>query len=90
MENETSERDWSDLNTLKQHWSELDLARRKEHFFQLGRSDAEELFLSLVAADQLDSRSAALLGSSVGAGRCRRLYSACACRATPRHVVFAG
>lgn len=54
METETTELDWADLNTLKEHWSELDLATRKETFFRLPRVDAEELFLSLGPNGQLE------------------------------------
>lgn len=54
METETAELDWADLNTLKEHWSELDLATRKEKFFLLPRVDAEDLFLSLTSAHQLE------------------------------------
>lgn len=54
MESETTELDWSDVNTLKEHWSELDLANRKEKFFRLPRIDAEELFLSFGPDEQLE------------------------------------
>jgi len=54
MENENSELDWSDVNTLKDHWSELDLTNRKEKFFRLPRIDAEELFLSFGPDEQLE------------------------------------
>lgn len=54
METEASELDWSDLNTLKEHWAELDVANRKEKFFRLPRTDAEELFLSLGPDEQLE------------------------------------
>lgn len=54
METETTELDWADLNTLKEHWSELDLATRKEKFFRLPRVDAEELFLSFGPIGQVE------------------------------------
>jgi magnesium transporter len=54
METVASELDWSDLNTLKEHWSELDLASRKEKFFRLPRTDAEELFLSFGPEEQIE------------------------------------
>ncbi len=54
METVASELDWSDLNTLKEHWSELDLVSRKDKFFRLPRIDAEELFLALGPEDQID------------------------------------
>lgn len=54
METETVELDWSDVNTLKAHWSELDSNTRRERFFALSRPDAEELFLTLSPDDQID------------------------------------
>jgi magnesium transporter len=54
MDTETSELDWSDLGTLKEHWSELDLASRKEKFFKLPRIDAEDLFLSFGPNEQIE------------------------------------
>lgn len=54
MENETTELDWSDVNTLKEHWAELDLANRKERFFRLSRIDAEDLFLSFGPNEQIE------------------------------------
>ena len=54
MESESSDRDWTDLNTLKEHWSELDQASRKAKFFALVRLEAEELFLRLGADDQIE------------------------------------
>lgn len=54
METDSTELDWSDLNTLKEHWAELDLESRKEKFLKLARTDAEELFLSLGPDDQVD------------------------------------
>jgi magnesium transporter len=54
MDNESSELDWSDLNTLKEHWSELDINSRKEKFAKLPRHDAEELFLNFGALDQIE------------------------------------
>lgn len=54
METENETLDWSDLNTLKEHWSELDLTSRKEKFFRLPRVDAEELFLSFGPIGQLE------------------------------------
>lgn len=54
MEHENTEVDWSDLNTLKERWSELDLASRREKFSHLPRHDAEELFLKLGAGDQIE------------------------------------
>ena len=54
MENETTELDWSDVNTLKEHWAELDLTNRKERFFRLSRIDAEDLFLSFGPNEQIE------------------------------------
>jgi magnesium transporter len=54
METEETQLDWSDVNTLKEHWSELDLATRKEKFFRLPRVDAEELFLSFGPIGQME------------------------------------
>ncbi len=54
MENETTELDWSDLNTLIAHWSELDLSMRKEKFANLPRTDAEDLFLALGPDEQVE------------------------------------
>lgn len=54
MENEETQLDWSDVNTLKEHWSELDLPTRKEKFFRLPRVDAEELFLSFGPIGQME------------------------------------
>lgn len=54
MENETSELDWSDLNTLKERWSDLDPALRKEKFAALSRHDAEELFLSFGPLEKVE------------------------------------
>ena len=54
MDTEAVELDWSDINTLKEHWSELDSASRRERFFALSRPDAEELFLTLGPDDQID------------------------------------
>jgi len=54
MENESTELDWSDINTLKERWSELDLAARQERFFALSRIDAEELFLSFGPDEQIE------------------------------------
>lgn len=54
MDNETTELDCSDINTLIEHWSELDLETRREKFFSLPRIDAEELFLSLGPDDQIE------------------------------------
>lgn len=54
METETTELDWSDINTLKEHWAELDLASRKEKFNALSRIDAEELFLSFGPDEQIE------------------------------------
>lgn len=54
MENETTELDWSDVNTLKEHWAELDLTTRKERFFRLSRIDAEDLFLSFGPNEQIE------------------------------------
>lgn len=54
MEQEDGQLDWSDLNTLKERWSELDLASRREKFSLLPRPDAEELFLSFGPGDQIE------------------------------------
>ncbi len=54
MDTVSSDLDWSDLNTLKEHWSELDLDSRKARFFALPRVDAEELFLSLGPDEQIE------------------------------------
>jgi len=54
MDNETSALDWTDVNTLKEHWAELDLPTRKEKFFRLPRVDAEELFLSFGPLGQME------------------------------------
>jgi magnesium transporter len=54
METEETQLDWSDVNTLKEHWSELDLSLRKEKFFRLPRVDAEELFLSFGPHGQIE------------------------------------
>jgi magnesium transporter len=54
MDTETKELDWSDVDTLKEHWAELDLATRKERFFRLSRTDAEDLFLSFGPDDQIE------------------------------------
>lgn len=54
METVENEIDWSDVNTLKEHWAELDLQTRKERFFRLSRTDAEELFLSLGPDEQIE------------------------------------
>lgn len=54
METETQELDWSDINTLIAHWSELDLATRKEKFANLPRTDAEEVFLALGSLEQVE------------------------------------
>jgi len=54
MDTVDSELDWSDLNTLKEHWSELDLASRQARFFALSRMDAEDLFLSLGPDEQIE------------------------------------
>lgn len=54
METETTEFDWTDVNTLKEHWSELDLPTRKERFSRLTRPDAEELFLSFGPIEQIE------------------------------------
>lgn len=54
METETTELDWSDINTLKEHWAELDFNARKEKFTALPRVDAEELFLSFGPDEQIE------------------------------------
>lgn len=54
METESQDLDWSDLNNLKEHWADLDLASRKEKFFSLPRTDAEELFLSFGPIEQVE------------------------------------
>jgi magnesium transporter len=54
METETTELDWSDINVLKEHWTEFDLTARKEKFFALPRVDGEELFLSFGPDEQIE------------------------------------
>ncbi len=54
METETTELDWSDVNVLKEHWAEFDLSTRKERFFRLSRTDAEDLFLSFGPDEQIE------------------------------------
>jgi magnesium transporter len=46
--------DWSDVHTLKEHWAELDVEHRRSNFLRLARVDAEELFLSLSADEQVE------------------------------------
>lgn len=46
--------DFTNVNTLKENWAELDAESRREYFFQLPRLDAEELFLSLSPEDQVE------------------------------------
>jgi len=57
MESENTELDWSDVNTLKEHWSELDLPSRIEKFSRLSRTDAEDLFLSFGPDEQIELTS---------------------------------
>lgn len=54
MDTVVSEIDWTDVNTLKEHWAELDLTSRKDRFFTLPRTDAEDLFLSLGPDEQIE------------------------------------
>jgi magnesium transporter len=54
MDSEAEEIDWTDINTLKAHWSELDLESRREHFFKLNRADQEDLFLGLGPDEQIE------------------------------------
>ena len=54
MDSQSSDIDWTDLNTLKEHWSELDLNGRRSKFYALSRIEAEELFLNLGADDQIE------------------------------------
>ena len=54
MDTIASEIDWTDVNTLKEHWAELDLTSRKDRFFTLPRTDAEDLFLSLGPDEQIE------------------------------------
>lgn len=54
MEDEITTPDFSDVNTLKEHWAELEADVRKQKFFQLSRLDAEELFLSIDSLSQLE------------------------------------
>lgn len=54
METATTELDWSDINTLKEHWSDLDLESRKEKFKALSRLDQEDLWLSFGPIEQIE------------------------------------
>ncbi len=54
MEADASELDWSDINTLKEHWSDFDLESRKEKFAALARLDQEELWLSFGPIEQIE------------------------------------
>ncbi len=53
-ENQQSEQeqDFKNLIYLQDHWSQMSREDRKEQFFLLPRTDAEELFLNLTAVDQ--------------------------------------
>ncbi|HTL13321.1 MAG TPA: magnesium transporter, partial [Bdellovibrionota bacterium] len=46
--------DPSSVSALQAQWPELDIERRREYFFRLPRPDAEELFLSLSADQQME------------------------------------
>ena len=48
------EQDFLNLIHLQDHWSQMTKENRKEKFFLLPRTDAEELFLNLRAPDQLE------------------------------------
>jgi magnesium transporter len=54
MDTVDTEVDWSDINTLKQRWAELDHANRLEKFFKLPRIDQEDLFLALGPDEQIE------------------------------------
>jgi magnesium transporter len=54
METATTELDWSDINTLKEHWADLDLESRKEKFKALSRLDQEDLWLSFGPIEQIE------------------------------------
>src|SRR6185312_6274640 len=54
MDTVDTELDWSDVNTLKQHWAELDHASRLDKFFKLPRIDQEDLFLGLSPDEQIE------------------------------------
>lgn len=53
-ENEANQNtvDENSVEYLRTHWSQLPQAQAKEAFFNLSRTDAEELFLSLTAQEQ--------------------------------------
>ena len=55
--------DLTDVNSLKEHWNELDLDQRRSAFQGLARPDAEELFLSRSSHEQVELIIQALLGS---------------------------
>ncbi len=46
--------DWSDVNSLKEHWAELSHSDRHEKFIALSRTDAEELLLSFGPDEQIE------------------------------------
>lgn len=48
------EQDFLNLLNLQDHWSQMTKENRKEKFFLLPRTDAEELFLNLTASDQFE------------------------------------
>ncbi len=48
------EQDFLNLIHLQDHWSQMTKENRKEKFFLLPRTDAEELFLNLRAPDQFE------------------------------------
>ncbi|MFN3455005.1 MAG: magnesium transporter [Pseudobdellovibrio sp.] len=50
-DNSTPE-DTHSVDYLRSHWAQISQENRKEAFFKLSRTDAEELFLSLTAQDQ--------------------------------------
>lgn len=54
MESEVQEPDWTDVNTLKEHWPEMDVETRRERFSKLPRTDQEDLFLSLGPDEQIE------------------------------------
>lgn len=49
-----TQEDLSSINELKEHWPEFDHSTRVEKFANLSRWEAEELFLALPPADQVD------------------------------------
>jgi magnesium transporter len=43
-----------DFDYIHDHWSQFSYAQRQTHFFNLSRTEAEELFLNLTAPDQYE------------------------------------